>query len=161
MFINKPFRSPDMKKLLLLLGSAFIVFNASAQVKTPVKWSFSSKKIKENTYEVRLTAAIEEGWHTYSQSTPDGGPIPTTIVFANNPLLILEGKVKEVGKLEQKHEKIFGVDVKQFSDKVDFVQVIRLKRGVKTSINGSVEFMVCDDKECLPPATQKFSIALK
>jgi len=52
------------------------------------------------------------------------------------------------------------VDVKQFSDKVDFVQVVKLKAQVKTSVDAAVEYMVCNDKQCLPPSTKKFSIAL-
>jgi thiol:disulfide interchange protein DsbD len=56
---------------------------------------------------------------------------------------------------------LFGVDVKQFSNKVDFVQTVKIKGKAKTVLNGSVEFMTCNDHECLPPKTQKFSVALK
>lgn len=149
-----------MKKILFLslcfLASVFCV----AQVKDPVKWSFTSKKISKDTYEIHLTAAIDPGWHIYSQTTPEGGPVSTDIVFTTNPLLIIESKPKEVGKLETRHEDLFGVDVKQFSNRVDFVQKIKLKGSVKTSVNGSVEFMVCNDSQCLPPETEKFSISL-
>ncbi len=142
---------------------AFLLFSqlCFSQIQTPVKWNFSAKKINATTYEVHITANIDNHWHLYSQSTPDGGPVATVISFTKNPLVTLEGKVKEIGKLEQKHEPLFGVDVKQFSNKVDFVQVIKLKAPVKTNISGSVEFMVCDDTQCLPPTTQKFSLALK
>ena len=132
-----------------------------AQLQDPVEWTFFSKKINATTYEVHLTANIEGKWHLYSQTTPDGGPIPTSISFVKNPLITLLGDAKEVGKLERKMEPIFGVEVKQFSNKVDFVQTIRLKAPVKTSVTGSVEFMVCDDHQCLPPSTKNFSIALK
>lgn len=73
----------------------------------------------------------------------------------------MNGKTKELGKLEQRHEELFGVDVKQFSNKIDFVQVVKLKAPVKTSVDVAVEFMVCNDKQCLPPSTKKMSIALK
>ena len=100
----------------------------------------TSKKIGDKTYEVHITATIDHGWHIYSQTTPDGGPIPTSITFTKNPLVIVEGKAKEVGKLEQHHEPLFGVDVKQFSNTVDFVQLVKLKAPVKTSMNVAVEF---------------------
>src|SRR5688572_16409653 len=105
-----------MKRLLLVAAMAAIASLSFAQVKDPVKWSFSSKKKDAITYEVRITATIDNGWHIYSQTTPDGGPIPTTIEFTKNPLLVVEGIPKEVGKLEQKHEALFGVDVKQYSN---------------------------------------------
>lgn len=150
-----------MKKLIALCLCLALMEWAGAQMKDPVQWAFTAKKIDASTYEVHLTATIDDGWHVYSQTTPDGGPTPTSIAFAKNPLLVLEGTAKEVGKLDQKHEELFGVDVKQFSNKVDFVQVVKLKGKAKTSLNGSVDFMTCNDNQCLPPQTQKFSIALK
>src|SRR5579875_1559752 len=104
-----------MKKLSLLVLTVMLLNAVHAQVKDPVRWSFFSKKINASTYEVHLTATIESGWHTYSQTTPEGGPVPTSISFTKNPLLTLEGKTKEIGKLEQHNEPLFGVDVKQFS----------------------------------------------
>lgn len=150
-----------MKKIFvagfLLCCSGFLY----AQIQNPVEWTATSKKINDKTYEIHLTANIQNGWHTYSQTTPDGGPIPTSLTFTKNPLLTMEGSAKEIGKLEKHFEPLFGVDVKQFSNKVDFVQLVKLKAPVKTSVNVAVEFMVCNDRQCLPPKTEKFSVALK
>jgi thiol:disulfide interchange protein DsbD len=76
-------------------------------------------------------------------------------------LITLSGTVKEAGKLEQHFEPLFGVDVKQYSRLVDFVQTITVKPGVKTAVKGSVEYMVCNDHECLPPVNKSFTISLK
>ena len=146
---------------MLLLATVLLATLCFAQVKNPVKWSFTTKKINPTSYEVHLTAMLDNGWHLYSQSTPDGGPVPTAIAFTKNPLVTLDGTAKEVGKLEQHFESLFGVDVKQFSRKVDFVQTVKLKAGVKTTLNGTIDFMTCNDHECLPPSTQKFSLELK
>jgi thiol:disulfide interchange protein DsbD len=150
-----------MKKILI---AAFILLSSNflfAQiVKSPVTWTATSKKIGDKTYEIHLTANIQDAWHIYSQTTPEGGPVPTSITFTKNPLVINEGVTKEVGKLEQHNEPLFGVDVKQFSNKVDFVQVVKLKANVKTSVDIAVEFMTCNDRECLPPSTKKFTVAL-
>lgn len=149
-----------MKKLLISSFLLLIVNVLFAQIQDPVHWTATAKKIADKTYEVHLTAKIEDGWHVYSQTTPAGGPIPTNISFTKNPLLVLQGTAKEIGKLEQHNEPLFGVDVKQFSDKVDFVQVVKVKANVKTSMSVSVEFMVCNDRQCLPPSTKKFTVAL-
>ncbi|MEO6220068.1 MAG: protein-disulfide reductase DsbD domain-containing protein [Ginsengibacter sp.] len=149
-----------MKKILVSIVVIFSSVMLHAQILNPVSWTVSSKKIKDKKYEVHLTATLNKGWHIYSQTTPEGGPVPTSIAFTKNTLFDLDGNAKEIGKLEQRHEEIFGVDVKQFSNKVDFVQVVKLKSPVKTSANISVEYMVCNDKQCLPPVTKKFSIAL-
>ncbi|TDH27048.1 hypothetical protein EXU57_09630 [Segetibacter sp. 3557_3] len=150
-----------MKKIFLFILTVIITTASFSQVQNPVKWNYTAKKINPTTYEIYLTANVSGNWHLYSQFTPDGGPVPTAITFAKNPLVTLQGKAKEVGKLQQKHEPLFGVDVKQFGGTVNFVQTVKLKSPVKTNIAGSVEYMVCDDTQCLPPATQKFSIALK
>ena len=150
-----------MKKLLLLSFYLFVYAISYSQVVNPIKWSFTSKKLDADTYEVHLTASIDKGWHTYSQSTPDGGPLPTSINFTKNPLVTIDGKPKEVGKLEQHREPLFGVDVKQFSNKVDFVQIVKVKGSANTTVTGSVASMACDDKQCLPPFTEKFSVSLK
>jgi thiol:disulfide interchange protein DsbD len=150
-----------MKKIAVL-GLSLIALNfVKAQIKDPVKWNFSAVKKNTTTYEVHLTGTIDAGWHVYSQTTPAGGPVATTVSFTKNPLLTLDGTAKEVGKLEQKHEPLFGVDVKQFSGKIDFVQTIKVKGNIKTSLNGTIDFMTCNDHECLPPKTQSFSIVIK
>ncbi|GAO43021.1 protein-disulfide reductase DsbD domain-containing protein [Flavihumibacter petaseus] len=149
-----------MKKVLLLAFGLMALNVLNAQVKNPIQWAFASKAIDANTYEVSMTANIENGWHIYSQTTPEGGPIPTEISFAKNPLVSLVGAAKEVGKMEQRREELFGVDVKQFSGKVVFVQLVKLKGKAKTALTGSVYFMTCNDHECLPPVTRKFEIAL-
>lgn len=139
---------------LLLTGSLY------SMAQDPVKWSFSARKTGNNVYEVRLTALVDHSWHIYSQSTPDGGPAPTVISFARNPLIALSGKPREIGKLEERHEEVFGVDVRFYNDKVDFVQEIKVKGAVKTNITGTVSFMACTDEQCLPPKEIPFSIKL-
>jgi Disulphide bond corrector protein DsbC len=143
--------------LVLLLAPAGIM----AQVKNPVKWNYSAKKLSTGKYELHMTATVEKGWHLYSQNTPEGGPVPTSFTFTKNPLVTMDGKVKEVGKLETHFEKLFDVDVKQYSDKVDFVQTVTVKGNVKTNMAGKVEYMLCNDKECLPPKKVDFSIPLQ
>ena len=150
-----------MKKIIVFGLCLLLLNRADAQVKSPVRWAFTTTKLDGSTYQVHLTATIEKGWHLYSQTTPDGGPVATSLVFTRNPLIEISGPAKEVGALEQKHEELFGVDVKQFSNRVDFVQTVRLKGKAKTAVNGTVEFMTCNDHECMPPQKQKFSVALK
>ncbi len=144
----------------IILGVLAIGLFLTVRAQQPYRWAFTAKKTADKTYAIHLTAAIDNGWHTYSQTTPDGGPLPTKITFGKNPLVTRVGNVEELGKMEKYHEAVFDVDVKRYSDKVDFVQVVKLKAAVKTRLNGTVEFMVCNDHECLPPKTLPFSIAI-
>ena len=42
----------------------------------------------------------------------------------------------------------------------DEVLELTLKGNVKTNISGEVESMICNDKVCMPPTTEKFNVAL-
>jgi thiol:disulfide interchange protein DsbD len=144
--------------------SAVILMNgliAAAQL-NPVTWSFSATKTGDKLYEVKMVATIQNKWHLYSQSQPeDAIAIPTTFKFNANPLLVLDGKVKEVGKLEKFYDKTLGVSANQYSNTVTFVQKVKLKASAKTKLNGSVEYQTCDDEKCLPPKTVNISIEIK
>ena len=150
-----------MKKFVFLFLLIVLAGHVFSQVANPVQWSFASKKINETTFEISLTATLQPAWHIYSQTTPDGGPSATVISFTKNPLITMDGEAKEVGKLEQHHEELFGVDVKQFSNKVVFVQTVKRKAKAKTAVTGTIDYMTCNNRECLPPRTQKFSIVLQ
>lgn len=149
-----------MNKFLLLIAGLFAFVCSFAQADV-VQWKFESKKVADKKYEVRLIATMQDSWHIYSTTTPEGGPVPTTISFNKNPLTEIDGKVKEVGKLESHFEKVFDIDTRYFNNKVEFVQVVNVKGNAKTNITGTVEYMACTDKECLPPRTVPFTVALK
>jgi hypothetical protein len=148
-----------MQNRCLALALCLVGF-LSLKAQTPYNWTFSARKISNGIYEIHCIADVSAPWHTYSQFTPAGGPVPTKFSFAKNPLYRLNGSVTENGKMVTKHEAVFGVDVKYFEGKVDFVQKVNLKGNAKTNFTGSVEFMVCNDTECLPPASLKFAVAL-
>jgi hypothetical protein len=108
-----------------------------------------------------MVANIQPGWHLYSQNqSEDAIALPTTIKFSNNPLIVLSGKPQEVGRLYDQYEKATRSRSRFYSNKVEFVQTITLKNNVKTAVAGEIEFMVCDDKQCLPPDVAKFSVKL-
>jgi Disulphide bond corrector protein DsbC len=138
---------------ILLLGLAVLMSGlVMAQSSTQVKWNYAVKKIGDKTYEVHMTASIGGDYHLYAQDAGGDGPIPTAFTFVKNPLLVTDGKVKEVGKMVKKFETAWSHDVNYYENTVDFVQVVKLKSNVKTSLAGKVEFMVCNDRQCLPPA---------
>ncbi len=150
-----------MRKFFSLLVIALVTISCSteAQIKDPVKWSASSKKVGTG-YVVTLTATLPQPWHIYSQHTGDGGPIPTSIKFANNPLVTLKGTVKEVGKLKEEYDKNFDTKVKYFGEKVQFEQMVAVRGNIKTNVVVTVEYMTCDDSQCLPPTKKTFNVSL-
>ena len=146
--------------ILSFIVFLLVAFEGIGQVKDPVKWTATSRK-KAGGYEIVLTAIMPKPWHIYSQLTPPGGPVPTKIAFKTNPLVNVNGKAKENGSLKNVHDQYFGVNVKYFDNQVAFVQTVNLKSNVKTNIAGTIEYMVCNDEECLPPKKVPFDLKLQ
>ncbi len=150
-----------MKKLLALTGFLFFTIITFAQSGSKVKWDFVVKKLSDKKFEVRMIATIQPGWHLYSQTqSADAIALPTKFTFAKNPLIVTAGIPKEEGKLVDAFDKATNSRSRFYSNKAEFVQVVVLKTKVATSVVGEVEFMVCDDKQCLPPDKKKFTVKL-
>jgi thiol:disulfide interchange protein DsbD len=151
-----------MKKILVIIAITFILSSAShAQVQDPVKWNYVAIKKTDKEYTINISATLEPDWHIYSMNTPDGGPVATVFNFKKNPLITIDGKTVEKGKSSTVHDDIFGVDVKYYSETVTFVQQVILKSAVKTNLSGTVKYMICNDKMCLPPKTVPFNIQIQ
>ena len=149
-----------MKKLLFLLVGVWFGLASIAQSKNPASFTYEAVKKTADTYEVIITANLDKPWHIYSQNTPKGGPVPTQISFKLNPLAKPIGKVEEKGKLEKVFDNNFKVNVLYYSNKIQFVQKMKVRVGTKTNISGTIEYMVCDDEMCLPPKKLPFDIKL-
>lgn len=156
--MNELYKKIPMR-FLLFLSTFFFTQNLLAQ--NPVSWQFQAIKKGEQQYEVVMRATIQPGWHLYSQQQPeDAIAIPTTIEIKNNPLVVREKSIREVGKMQKFTDKTLGVTAYQYSNEVSFVQTVNLKAKVKTAITGEIEYQVCDDEKCLPPKKVPFTIAL-
>ncbi len=139
----------------------FIVnfFEAKSQTLKPVKWSFNVEQTGTEAT-LLLKATIDKTWHLYSQDIPDGGPIPTNFKFTPSDDYELEGKVMEP-EAKTFHDSNFEMDLKFFEKEVLFRQKIKLKTTHAFSVKGTLEFMACDDKMCLPPNEIPFSFQIK
>ncbi len=139
-----------MKYLFTILFILTLSFTATAQIFKPVKWVTSVEKISDTEYTLIATATIDSGWHLYSQTVPEDGPIPTTFSFKGNDNYSKKGNTKE-GKGHEVDDKVFNMKIKYFDKKASFKQRIKVKATGEFEIKATVEFMVCNDSQCLPP----------
>lgn len=130
---------------------------AQAQILNPVKWDYTTQKINDSTYTLNMRASIDNGWHVYSQNAGDG-PISTSFTFNNNPQVTLVGNVAEKGKEIKTFDKVFNSELRFYENEVDFVQKVTVKGN--TTLKGTLEYMVCNDVNCLPPKDVPFSFQL-
>jgi hypothetical protein len=146
----------------ILLFSFLLFFSVSKKIEAqntmqPVKWETSYKETNDSIGELILKANIEPNWHTYSQTQRGDGPLPTVFKFVKTIDYDLQNYVTEPDPIRV-HSDIFDADVAMFSIEAIFTQ--KIKRTTRTAfvIMGEVEFMCCNDAQCLPPRTVKFTI---
>lgn len=147
-----------MKKLVLLLTLS-IGYLSQSQIHEPVAWETSVVKISDIEYDLIATATIDGNWHLYSQNVPENGPIPTTFAFEGSSDYLKKGNTKE-GKGHEVDDKVFEMRIKYFESEAVFKQRIRLKHKNTFEVKGVVEFMVCNDTQCLPPNEVDLSFSI-
>lgn len=150
-----------MKKFLLIVV-ALIGFNAQAQIFNPVKWTTSVEKVSDSQFDLVAKATIDNNWHLYSQFLGgDDGPIPTTFSFKDSlNTFQLIGKTVE-GEGHTEHDKVFNMVIKYFEKEAVFKQRINLLTDKEIVLNEVVNFMVCDDSNCLPPTDVNLKFTVK
>lgn len=138
----------------------FQVTDLSGAAATPglqeyAKWESSIKKLQGNVYEITITGIPEAGWHLYSQFTEEGGALPTTFTYNPGKHYTLEGKTKELGKIKEELEPLFGAVVKQFEGNAVFTQKIKVT-DPEQAITGFLTFMACNASTCSMPTDVDF-----
>jgi thiol:disulfide interchange protein len=154
---------PFLKNTTIILVLALVMpLLSAAQVLKPVKWTFSTKQISAAEVQLIFTATIDRTWHLYSQDVPPppDGPVPTSFFFEKSAEFKTIGKVKEPKAIEE-YDNQFQAVLKYFADKAVFTQNISVLSTKDFKITGYLEFMCCDDKQCLAPETVDFEFNIK
>ena len=126
----------------------------------PVTWAFTATPAKDGLVAVELTATVGEGWHIYATRLEnDLGPIPTTIRFTPSEAMQPVGELVEP-KPDEVFDPNFEMQVRYHSGSPVFVQHFKPTGAGDPVLKGEVEFMVCNDKTCLPPEVVTFVLAL-
>ena len=145
------------KVVFLLLVSYLSISAGFSQLEDPVKWSNSAYDLGAGQYELVFTSNVEEGWHTYGQNIPMGGPLPTWFSFVET-----EGWSKVDSVMECQNAVIFEYDpnfemkLEYYEGKANWHQKVTLNSDTVSSISGFVSYMVCNDEMCLPPVDKDF-----
>jgi thiol:disulfide interchange protein len=136
-----------MNKIVLTLLTFLAFANINAQIVKPVKWTSRVEVVSVTEYNLVMEAKIDEGWHVYSQFTPQdgkyGSPMPAEFKFEDakgNYELI--GKVKE-SPYKKQFSDVFEVDEYVFEKKVAFTQKVKILNAKVTSIKGKIDYQVC------------------
>ncbi len=139
---------------LLLLAVLIYPLAINAQVLEPVKWSFSKKQIEEQKFELTFKASIEESWHLYDLHLPEGNiSLPTVFSFKVTDGVKVIDSVQRQSEVLEEMDELAGVMTRYYANEAVFTQIVSISSPQDT-VKASVEFMVCDDEQCLPPTEE-------
>ncbi|WP_304064171.1 protein-disulfide reductase DsbD family protein [Pedobacter glucosidilyticus] len=145
------------KNILFTLIFFSLTVTSLAQILKPVSWSFSTEAINDKEAYVVATAKIDKGWHVYSLNIEDGGPIATSLTLSPSKSYTLVGKTTEAPEAEKAFDPNFNMNIAWHENRAVFKQKVKLNTQ-EAIINGVLEFMVCNDKQCLPPEEIEFKV---
>lgn len=151
-----------IKPILLILAIIFSANGIFAQnmIADPSTWTFETKHVKDNHYQLVFHLKLKDGWHIWSLNPGgDGFQIVPSFKIKKNEAVVKLSAFKEKGNAIT--ELMDGVDgkVTYFKNNVDYIAELDVNDN--TILTGSFTYQVCDDKMCLPPATKKCSFEIK
>ena len=137
----------------LLVGLMVLV--AQGQMVNPVHFSSQLKKLKGNEGEIIFSATVDDGWHVYSTDMGNDGPISATFNVVKMEGAEPVGKLTPRGNIIKQYDKMFGMELRFFEKKAQFVQKIRFTKP-QYVIDCYLEYGACNDEMCLPPTEVAF-----
>jgi thiol:disulfide interchange protein DsbD len=149
--------------LLALVVCAFAPLAQSLKL-NPIQWTLeaeSGRAAAGGEVLLRLTAKMDAGWHLYSLSTPEGGPLPTKVSMKENAAV--SGCRVYARAPHRVFDKNFNVSVETYGEQAVFLLVCQLKPNAlqgRVEFTAEVRYQTCDDKMCLPPVRRSASTSL-
>lgn len=114
----------------------------------PVKWTYAIENVNGNQFELVFNAAIDKGFHLYSLSIPQDGPLPTEFSFETSSAYRLEDKMTEGNNGIKAMDEIFKMEITYFEEKASFRQKI-VSKEKQFTVSGTIAYMVCNDQGCV------------
>ena len=140
---------------MITLWVALFALIAQGQMVDPVHFTSKLKMLKDGEAEIVFSATIDNGWHVYSTDMGNDGPISATFNVVKMEGAEKVGKLKPRGNVIKQYDKMFGMELRFFEKKAEFVQRIRFTKA-KYTIDCYLEFGACNDEMCLPPTEVEF-----
>ena len=122
-----------------------LLFASLSLAQNPVTWTTQAKQIDSLTYDVVITATIEEKWHLYATEMPKDGPLPTEFTFQDSTPI---GPLTH-SELITGYDPIFEMELSYFDIKANFYQTLVVADESVQDIKVNLIYQACDDKLCI------------
>ena len=123
-----------------------------------VDWTSKYRQVSEDEVELIFEAAICGKWHMYSQDTEDDNAATKFTFYYNDDTNVV--RIEESETITD-FEPSMDMELSFFESIASFKHKIKLSNNTGKIIV-DIDFMLCDDKQCLPPdyIRQEFDIKL-
>ena len=150
-----------MRRLLSIFVFLLLLmpFSNHAQVLKPIHISTSTKDLGNGTFLLSVDFKIDPPFHVYSQKPGNDDVLPTALKFKPSSDYELIGALQEVGNLKNENDPNFGMALRYYENKLSLQQKVKLKKP-KATISADLEYMTCDDHQCLPPKYETYTFTL-
>jgi len=144
-----------------------LLIAAPADAQDHVRWAarVAAPVSPGSRFNVIVSAEIERGWHIYSLTQPEGGPLALRVTVSNGQSLIVAGAVSGP-EPERQTLPAPALSHELHSGSVSFQVPVRTAEDIGTGrvdARLTIRFQSCSDDTCLPPRTielpVKFTVA--
>lgn len=147
-------------KLIALFCIGISFFAHAQDAEHPVKWKFDLEKGTNNSYTIKATANLADGFHIWALDPGgDGSLIPTSFEFVDEDMIQWKGDWKESPEPIVKEIEYIDGAIRWHENKVVFSRTFVSENPMP--INGSVDFQVCNAQSCFPPEAVDFKLQVK
>lgn len=146
-----------MKKYLFILLLSIPSFTF-AQLEKPVKWSFYAKKVNSTEAIIYIKAKMSGKWHIYAQNVKQDA-MRLKFKYTGSKDYNLVGKTSGPKPIK-KYDNVIKMELAYFEKEAIFMQKVKLAKS-SVVVKATVEFMACNDKQCLPADEVLLNIPVK
>lgn len=152
----------NSKRLLVVFAAVIAyVMAVTAQIVDPVKWTVEVKADDATSGSIVWTADIEQGYHIYGMRQVKDGPVATSFTVQPVDGLQLDGDVTPSKAATEYTDRMFDLNLQQWSGTVQFSQRYTLDPGVRDlTVQTQVRYMACRDNSCTAPKTVDLSCVI-
>ena len=122
-----------------------LLFTGLPLAQNPVTWTTQASQTDSLTYDLVITATIEEKWHLYATEMPEDGPLPTEFTFQDTTPI---GPLTH-SELITGFDPIFEMELSYFDNKATFYQTVVVADETVQDITVDLIYQACDDKLCI------------
>ena len=153
----------SIRRCATVLGCLLGTITASdAQIYDPVQWRLEIQPREASPGSVvlgRLTATIQESWHVYSTTTPEGIPLSLHVAESD----AISGWRAYQPDPEIVYDPNFQADVEWYTGEAEFLLELDLAASASgtPTVEALVRYGACDPRQCLPPKRKSASATLR